>query len=275
MGAIRDAMVEILAAENPMTVRGVFYALVSRRVIAKTEQEYKGTVCRLLADMRRQRTIPYTWIADGTRWMRKPTTFGSVDDALRATAHLYRRDLCADADGRVEVWLEKEALAGVIHDVTEVWDVPLMVTRGYPSQSFLYSAAQVILDAGVPSTLYHLGDHDPSGRDIDRAIVAGIVECVPALVPDVDFTLQRLAVTSEQIEEFGLPTRPTKGSDVRTRRFEGESVEVDAIPPQVLRTLCEEAIEAHVDRSRLKRLKIVEKEERRVLKALADHPGAP
>ena len=81
-------------------------------MIAKTEAEYKRTVVRLLGDMRKDGTIPYTWLADATRWMRKPRTHSSAEAALKRTAELYRRALWDDSDTVPEVWLEKEALAG-------------------------------------------------------------------------------------------------------------------------------------------------------------------
>src|SRR5579884_1723964 len=140
---IKDVLYETLAEDNPMTVRQVFYQLVSRGVIAKTETEYKATVGRLLTDMRRAGEIPFGWIADNTRWMRKPGTYSSMEQALQRTAEAYRRSLWDNQGVYVEVWLEKDALAGVLYRATESWDVPLMVTRGYPSLSYLYDAAEV------------------------------------------------------------------------------------------------------------------------------------
>jgi hypothetical protein len=124
MEAIRAALNEILAERHPMTVRQVFYQATTAGVVAKTEAEYKGTVCRLLADMRRDGEIPYTWLADATRWMRKPTTFSSAEAALKRTAETYRRALWNVCAVAVEIWLEKEALAGVLVEVTDAWDPP-------------------------------------------------------------------------------------------------------------------------------------------------------
>src|SRR5262249_28290646 len=109
--AIRQAIYEALERDNPMTVRQVFYRLVSKGVIGKTEAEYKSTVVRLLTAMRKERDIPFGWIADNTRWMRKPRTYSSLDQALRRTAEAYRRSLWDNQDVYVEVWLEKDALA--------------------------------------------------------------------------------------------------------------------------------------------------------------------
>lgn len=309
MEAIREAIIVALAADHPMTVRQVFYRLTSEGAIAKTEAEYKGTICRLLADMRRAGEIPYDWLADSTRWMRKPRTFDSVEDALQATASTYRRALWSDAEVAVEIWLEKEALAGVLVEVTDEWDVPLMVTRGYPSMSFLYSAAQTVEareEYGQRTQIYYFGDRDPSGVDIDRAVCQGIGEalgagaCFPehftpneivntyiggrALGVDrssrerqecerefgacADFT--RVAVTEAQIEAWDLPTRPTKRTDTRAKNFDGESVELDALPPSQLRALAGEVIERHVDEQRLDVLRTYEHEEREGLMKIAE-----
>jgi hypothetical protein len=108
----------------------------------------------LLAEMRRS---AFDWIADNTRSMRKPRTYSSLEQALVQTANFYRRALWNDQSAYVEVWLEKDALSGVLYEITERWDVPLMVTRGYPSLSFLYSAADNIQQIGKPTFIYYAG----------------------------------------------------------------------------------------------------------------------
>ena len=179
--------------------------------------------------------------------MRKPETFDNLQHTLRLTAQTYRRALWADQDVCVEVWLEKGALAGVIYLVTERWDVPLMVTRGYPSLSFLYEAAQDIRALNKLVHLYYLGDYDPSGVDIPRQVAADL----PRLAPGAQIHFSRLAVMRDQVRRWHLPTRRTKQSDSRAKRFLGDSVEVDAIPAQRLRQLVEKAVTRHVDRHQL------------------------
>jgi hypothetical protein len=119
--------------------------------------------------MRRAGGLPYDYLADNTRWQRKPRTFDSVEDALRDTAAFYRKNLWTTADWYVEIWLEKDALSGVIYPVTSLYDVPLMVARGYASLSFLHSAAEYINSLTVPAHIYHFGDFDPSGVNAGRA----------------------------------------------------------------------------------------------------------
>jgi len=268
MDVIRDGIWDVAFEDAPVTVRQVFYRLVSAGVIAKSEGEYKRTVCRLLTEMRLSGRIRFQWIADNTRWMRKPMSHSSLEAALQRTADTYRRALWDSQDTYVEVWLEKDALAGVLYDVTEEWDVPLMVTRGYPSLSYLHTAAETIADVGRPAYLYYFGDYDPSGVDIPRNVEARLREFAPA----AEIHFKRVAVTPEQIAAWQLPTRPTKRTDSRSRGFAGESVEVDSIPPAQLRSLAEECIQQHIDWRQLKMLRAIEAEERRALRVFAETP---
>ena len=98
---------------------------------------------------------------------------------LHHQKRLYRRSLWNDQDAYVEVWLEKDALAGVLYEVTDTWDVPLMVTVGYPSLSYLHEAAEQIAAKDKPAYLYYFGDHDPSGIDITCLVEDGIREFAP------------------------------------------------------------------------------------------------
>jgi hypothetical protein len=210
---IKDALLDILAKQHPATVRGVFYQAVGRGLVAKTESEYKNTIIRSLGIMRRAGELPYGWIADETRWMRKPASYTSLADMLAQSARLYRRALWDAQPAYVEVWLEKEALSGAIYEVTGEWDVPLMPTRGYPSLTFIHQAAEAIAGQHKPTFIYYLGDHDPSGVDIPRVIERELRTMAPA--SELIFT--RLAVTPDQILLYDLPTRPTK-PPTRARR---------------------------------------------------------
>jgi hypothetical protein len=288
MDAIREGLLEIVSELAPASVRQVFYQCVVRGFVEKTEGEYNRTVCRLLAEMRRAGTLPYSAIADGTRWMRKPQTYTGLAALLERQSDLYRRDLWAQQTDYIEIWIEKEALAGVIVEVTAEYDVPLMVTRGYASLSYLHSAAEVMAEKiaeGKLVYIFQFGDHDPSGvdiaekidRDLNRlaweALVRGgqIQEVVDwDEGPRQAFVrFERVAVTEDQIADWNLPTRPTKRSDPRAKDFEGESVELDAIPPDRLRELVRECIERHVDQEELARLREVEASERETLERFA------
>ena len=261
----RESLLDIVSEMQPMTVRQVFYQATVRGIIEKTEAGYTK-VQTDLALMRRAGELPYEWLADNTRWQRKPRTFNSVEEALKQTAQLYRKNLWASADAYVEIWLEKDALAGVVWPVTAAYDVPLMVARGYASLSFLHTAAEFINDLTVPAYIYHLGDYDPSGVNAAEKIEQTLRE----LAPYAEIYFVRIAVTPGQIQEWNLPTRPTKASDTRAKNFGEISVELDAIEPEVLRTIVEAAIELHLPSEQLEVLKAAEESERELITSLVE-----
>lgn len=257
------ALHQIVEQQRPMTVRQVFYQATVHHLVEKTEAGYRK-VQHALAEMRRAGVLPYHWIADNTRWQRKPTTFSSIEEALNDTARFYRKSLWHDADAYVEIWLEKDALAGVLMPVTTQYNVPLMVTRGYSSLSFLHTAAEHMAVLQVPTFIYHFGDYDPSGVNAGQTIEHTLREMAPAAV----IHFQRVAVTEQQIAEMSLPTRPTKSTDTRAKGFGDISVELDAIAPDSLRALAEKVIQRHLPADQLEILLTAEASERQMLHGL-------
>jgi hypothetical protein len=262
----RAALLDIIEAGQPMTVRQVFYQATVHDLVEKSESGYTKVQIDL-TKMRRSGALPYSWLADNTRWQRKPRTYYSVEHALQATADFYRKNLWANADSYVEIWLEKDALSGVIYPVTSMYDVPLMVARGYASLSFLHSAAEAINELMVPAYIYHFGDYDPSGVNAGEKIEQTLRE----LAPEALIYFERVAVTPQQIEQWDLPTRPTKMSDRRAQRFGSRiSVELDAIDPNTLRDLVRQTIEQHLPADQFEILKAAEESEREVISRLVD-----
>ena len=261
--ARRKALLDIIADGKPMTVRQVFYQATVHGLVEKAETGYSKVQTDLTL-MRRDGVLRYDWLADNTRWQRKPRTFDSVEDALKETAAFYRKNLWRDADSYVEIWMEKDALAGVIYPITSMYDVPLMVARGYASLSFLYSAAEAINELVVPAYIYHLGDFDPSGVNAGEKIE----ETLREMAPNAEIHFKRIAVTTEQIAEWDLPTRPTKNSDSQSKNFGDISVELDAIDPNRLRNLVQEAIEQHLPPDQFAVLKVAEESEREIISRL-------
>ncbi|MGI4944834.1 MAG: hypothetical protein ACRYHQ_30475 [Janthinobacterium lividum] len=258
--ARRSALLGIIREMKPMTVRQCFYQATVRNLVEKSEAGYDKVQTDLVV-MRRSGALPYAWLADNTRWQRKPATYASIDDALKETARLYRKALWTSAATYVEVWLEKDALSGVIYPVTSLYDVPLMVARGYASLSFLHGAAEYINELDVPAYIYHLGDFDPSGVNAAEKIEQTLRD----LAPRADIHFERIAVTPTQIQAWGLPTRPTKQTDSRAKGFGAVSVELDAIEPDDLRDLVRRHIERHLPASELRVLQTAEASERQIL----------
>ena len=170
--SLRAELRETVKEIAPATVRQVYYQAVSRGLIE--DRAGVKLIVRLLTQMRREGELPFSWLADNTRWMPKPSSYGGIGDLLNNTAQLYRRSVWDSQSAYVEIWLEKDALSGVLYKVTGEYDVPLMVTRGYPSLTFLHAAAEAIAEVGKPVHLYYFGDLDPSGVDIPRKVEAGM-----------------------------------------------------------------------------------------------------
>lgn len=306
LAAIDDAIIEAVELEHPITLRGAFYRVVSMGAVEKTEHGYRLTGRQLLK-LRRAGAIRYNQITDGTRWINKPDSYDDLDQMLEDAAASYRRAVWRDQLAEVQIYSEKDAISGVVLPVTRRWDVPLGIVRGYSSESFAWSVAQSIIEAGgrgKDTHVYQLGDHDPSGVDAWRAFrstVCGFLleehrelrRRIAAVYPEADFGddqihlgdtesqctfsigeriatafFKRLAVTEVQVYELGLPARPTKQSDTRARSFDGGSVEVDAIPPTVLRQIIEDAIAGHIDPEALRLTQVAEQSERDILTSM-------
>lgn len=270
MAFIRRAIYDVAKAMNPITDRSIFYQLVNRPVpvLEKLESQYKGTVIRLVGEMRERGELPWGWITDNTRLQRKPRTHFSLEDALIDTAERYRRQIWADQDVYVEVWCEKVGMSGVLYPITAKWDVPLMLAGGSSSKTFLYEAAKSIEQENKPAFIYYLGDFDPSGVAFGHRIERDLKRYAPT----ADITFTRLAVTEDQIAQYNLPTRPTKKDDPNAKKFgDRQSVDVDAMAPTVLREMIERVIESHIDPWALRQLRLAEKAERESLLSIVNN----
>jgi hypothetical protein len=269
---VRSAIEAILKADHPQTVRQVFYQLVARGVIEKTEAEYQSTVIRLLTELRLGGDVPWAWITDESRRTRQTRTFNNAADALRHTCRFYRQSALAASDVYIEIWSEKEALAGIIWDVASEYDVPVVVSKGLPSLTQVYDSYLSIrraAGAGKDSYLYQFGDHDPTGCLIPKSLEKRLYEfCDKNDCPDP--TVERIALTEEQIEQYRLPMRPTKiKGNKHAKDFVGDSVELDALPSRELRRLVRECIERHISQQQLETLRAAEESERDIIHDLA------
>jgi hypothetical protein len=258
---------------GPVTVRGLYYQAEVHGIpgIDKTDGSYNKVQAQVLK-LRRAGRMSYSWISDATRWMRKPTSFDSVEDALNDLAASYRRNLWRDADCYVEIWCEKDALAGTIYPVTSAYDVPLMVARGFSSETFCYEAVAARGNDQRPYVVYYLGDFDRAGRDAARSLHEKLRRF--AREETIPVVFEHLAITIEQIEELRLPTRPHKRSTPSDRAWpHAFACELDAMPPDRLRSLVEQAINRHLSQDQLRIERIVQESQREGLLALAGRFG--
>ena len=235
----------ILAEETyGITIRHLYYLLVSAKVIEKTEAAYKNLIAHL-SKWRKNGDIDFDAFVDGTRYWSGATLYDDAESALRDCAQSYRRNMWKQQPYYVEVWCEKDAIKSILLRAAEPFGVPVFAAIGFASLTSLHSAAQTFqraARAGKRPVVLYFGDHDPSGLSGQAKAAQTLREQFGVAV---DF--RRLAVTADQIAEFNLPTRPAKKTDSRAMGWEGECVEVDAISSATLVQLAEDAITDLID----------------------------
>jgi hypothetical protein len=230
-----------------LTVRQLYYQLVARGLIANTLREYKR-VASLINDARLAGLLDWDAIEDRTRAFDQRARWASPRQLMREAARQYHTDPWATQEHRVFLIVEKEALVGVFQRACQDYDVPLLAARGYPSASVLRKfGAEHVAESEQPIVVLHFGDHDPSGLDM----TGDLVRRIKLFGEGGDFTVKRLALNRDQIDEHRPPPNPAKTTDARFaeyRRQHGtESWELDALAPAVLDRLARGAIESHID----------------------------
>ena len=266
---ILDATLAIIESTNgkSITLRHLFYRLVSIGCLKKSEKEYKS-LCRYIMKWRRSSEVPWDAFADNTRWWYKKPAFSNMEEALWNTRNTYRRNIWATQGAYVEIWCEKDAIASILYEEAEDFGVPVFPLRGFASGTALHSAADGFkqqIAAGKEVYIYYFGDRDPSGAAIDGSVITNLKEDHGI---DAHFHFERVAILPEQIEFYNLPTRPTKKSDPRAAKFEGESVEIDAMPMDALRKMVTYCIVNHIDQQEWAAQQAIEQEERATLNTM-------
>jgi hypothetical protein len=162
----------LAAAPHAMTLRQLYYALISGGAIPKVESEY-ARLKRIMRDLREDGTVPWGWLVDHTRAVFEPRTWDGIEGLLKDSAKLYRRDLMRQQKVAIQVWAESDSIGSVITEVTDRYCIPTFIGRGYAARGYLWSAARDAVEAhgaGKQVHILHVGDHDPSGVDIFRDV---------------------------------------------------------------------------------------------------------
>jgi len=234
---------DYLAQGYTLTVRQLYYQFVSRDLIPNNQREYNN-LAKTINEGRLAGLIDWSAIEDRTRNLKKNSHWNSPADILESAISSFAMDKWDNQKYRPEVWIEKDALVGVIESVCTEYDVPYFACRGYSSQSEQYKAAlrmrRMRRDAQIPIVL-HLGDHDPSGLYMTRDNHDRL-----SMLSHNNVKVIRLALNYDQVEEFNPPPNPTKLTDSRAKGYIREhgrsSWELDALNPATINELLEDAI---------------------------------
>ncbi|MQA15521.1 MAG: hypothetical protein GEV09_15535 [Pseudonocardiaceae bacterium] len=228
---------EIVASyDTSVTLRQLFYRLVSERLLPNTDTSYK-TLSHRTAAARRAGTFPE--LIDRGRSIHRYRSYDSPADALSMLARTYRRDRTEHQPYSIYLAVEKAGLVVQLQSWFGDLGFPIIALGGYSSQSYVDNVAADVIAADRPAVLLYGGDHDPSGEDIDRDFVAR-TDCWAKVI--------RVALSAEQVIAYDLPPMPGKAKDSRAAGFaarhgELRQVELDALPPEALRGLYGDAVD--------------------------------
>jgi hypothetical protein len=222
-----------------LTVRQLYYQFVARGLMANKQSNYKKLV-KLLSRARLAGLVDWRALEDRTRSLEGGDYgFDGVEEYVRSIADGYAIKWWDGQDNYVEVWVEKEALSGVVSKPADRWRVPYFCCRGYTSQSEQYKAGKRFRRhqiQGRTCHILHLGDHDPSGIDMTRDNRDRL-----DMFARMGIRVKRLALNMDQVEELNPPPNPVKTTDSRHKKYLDEygaqSWELDALDPTYIANL--------------------------------------
>jgi len=278
--ATNNIIEEYRVQKYTLTLRQLYYQLVVREVIPNKQAEY-SKLSSVLTKGRMAGVVDWDAIEDRLRVPYRPATWDSPKDIIEQCAIQYRRDRMENQGVYLETWVEKDALSAVLRRAVKPYGCNIMVNRGYSSTTAMHDAFRRFVEPwqqGQIVKILYLGDHDPSGMDMVRDISARIETFVRGSTEvdenRVPFEIERLALTMDQIREYDPPPNPAKVTDPRAEAYIAEfgpvSWEVDALPPDVLNSLVEHGIQRMIDLDVFDASREQERQERQILKDLAD-----
>ena len=249
-----------------LTLRQLYYQLVSRNAIQNIERSYKN-LSTLVSDARLAGLMDWDAIEDRVRRPQRQNEFEDLRDLTEAAIQSYRLPRWKGQKWYAELWVEKDALAGVLAPLSSEYHVTLMVNRGYSSQSAMYESAERFNSArdGRTPILFYLGDHDPSGEDMVRDIEERL-----SMFGVNGLEVWKLALTMDQVKHYNPPPNPAKITDPRAsayiRNHGNSSWEVDALPPEVLSEIISNAFDDIVDTAKMDKVKRKEESDKQLLR---------
>ena len=277
MDGLRDRIVRIALASHPLSVRNLFYQLLSDDgsgvTVEKSEAAYQK-VGRLKGQLCRDRSIPWHYFSDSSRVSYDNDGFeGLGDDSfVDRVANLYRRDYWETTGIYPQLWVESRSLSPTLAGTARDLGISLYPSGGMSSDTFVYGAAVEAIHTGREHmAVVYVGDFDPSGLQIAETLETKLFEHLDYAGEDYDMdvptlSFERVAVTEQQIIDHGLPTKPVKATQSRKRYDIDQTVEAEAMPPATLREIVAAAFEPMVDQRQMTMLREVERAERHDLR---------
>lgn len=297
LGQINSIIEEYTAKNYKLTLRQLYYQLVSRNLIANEVKEY-SKLGELLTKGRMCGIVDWDSIEDRVRIPYLQYYTSSPEDAIQDSVSNFKLDRMKNQNCHIELWVEKDAISNVLKRKTQYYHIHLMVNRGYSSTTAMFDSYERFvwkIRQGKKVTVLYLGDHDPSGLDMVRDIEdriknmlkshptphifgsANFIDSDLEIEDYIDqmFEIKQIGLTTEQVKFYNPPPNPTKIKDPRAKQyiknFGMTSWEVDALNPEILHKIIEDEVESIIDKQAFDDLLEFEEREKNRLSDFPDN----
>jgi len=252
---VKEILEELKEQEvNVVTVRQIFYQLVSRNLIKNNPSGY-NYIQRLLVSARYRGELDWDNITDESSYVGIPTYFNDINHLIRSASNSYKLNRWKEQENYVEVWCEKMALSSVVNPIIKKWQLISFIPGGRVSASDIYKAVERLRAINKKCVILYIGDHDPSGLNI-------VLTDLPKRFKEfnIDVKIKHIALTMEQIKKYNLPTdQISKQKDTNRKWFiehtgSDKCWELDALKPNILKNVIEKNILKYLDKNKYNKM---------------------
>lgn len=291
-------VVDRYRANWPLTVRQVFYRMVATYDFPKKEEDYKKLVkivarARRASLIQRENGIPFQAIRDDRGQTREPWEFASERDYIDYILQLSDEFALHRQDGQsqvLEMWCEAAGMVPIMVSIAHPFGMRVSSGGGYDSVTAKHRLATRAVERWerdeLPTVVLHVGDFDPSGENLCDVLHEDVLTMVAQRLGggfvgafERAFTVERVALTGQQVIDREVITAPPKPTDARMARFlrenqwvvqelgtEDITAQLEALTPDELEELITDAINAHIDAAEYNKRRAEEQEIRENLR---------
>lgn len=233
---------------DKLSIRQIYYRLVVNNEIVNNRSQYVY-FDKVLTIARQKDLVLADYFEDDTRKIYHKTyinypLWGFTEiineriDNVKTHYPAFDYNECLFQDKITVILLEKRTLRRIFESALGNYPHILVVGGGFNSFSQMLEARKLMIDDNREMNLYCFGDFDDSGLLIQNTFLNQMRKYLKIHFNNVT----RVALTKNQIEEYQLPTNPSKKT-THSKYNLPYFVELDAFEPKILKDLVKECID--------------------------------